>query len=324
MEVTLHIGWHKTGSTSLQLFLFHNRDALVRQHRVWYPPAGPQDRAHHTLAWMLLGRKTSAWGPVPELAGGAEGYVRAAGDDARARGCTKVIFSSEDFCVLDRDGIERLAASLRGIFSVVRVVAYVRRQDLQIESAYNMEVRWWGTRVREEFDEYASVRAIGSDYASVLDQWSRAFGVSNLAVRAYDRRLLADGDVRADFCRTAGIGSDGLQFARETANDSLGPRTLETMRVLNNLDIATPVHEHIAARLHAWDAANHSPRCVLFEPGPRRAYVARHAASNERLRSYGLDPVPLTLGSDALPERNVTRLTPEVFAEMFSYLASTA
>ena len=280
--------------------------------------------AHHTIAWTFGGRTASPWGPVPVVVGGGDAYVRAAVASARAAGCTRVVISSEEFCALDHAAIRRLEASLRALSDRVRIVAYVRRQDLIAESAYNMEVKWWATRVREEFDEYVRARKDEPDYARALGAWADAFGVDGLVVRPYDRGSLDGGDVRADFCRSAGVGAEGLHFADARANESLGPTTLETMRVLNNLDIANAVHEHIAARLLAYDAARRSPRCVLFEPDQRRAFLARFEASNAHLHAYGIDPAVLTLGAGTLPARNVRKLTPEEFAAMFTYLATPA
>ena len=66
------------------------------------------------------------------------------------------------------------------------------------------------------------------------------------------------------------------------------------------------------------------PRCVLFEPDRRRAFLAGFEASNARLQAYGIDPAAFALGDVALPACNVRRLTPEAFAAMFSYLAAPA
>ena len=96
------------------------------------------------------------------------------------------------------------------------------------------------------------------------------------------------------------------------------------MRVLNNLDIADAVHERIAVRLLAYDATHRSPRCILFEPDRRRAFLARFEASNARLQAYGIDPAVLALGDGPLPARNVRKLAPEEFAAMFSFLAAPA
>lgn len=321
MKVTVHIGWHKTGSTSLQVFLLRNRTALVQRHRTYYPDDGLLDYAHHTLAWTFLGRTASPWGQVPVIEGGADEYVRSAIDRARSHGCTGVIFSSEVFCEFDLDAVRRLFDSLRARADSVRIVAYIRRQDLFAESAYNMEVKWWATRMRADFDEYLASRSTPPDYFRTLDAWASVFGRDSMIVRRYERGVLENRDIRSDFCTAIGLGSEGLGPLEPDSNDSLGPRTLETMRVLNNLDLPDRLHEQVAMRLLSYDVKNRSPRAVLFDPEPRRAYLAPLEPANRALQAFGVDPASLAIGDDAMPARNVRKLTPGEFAEMFTFLS---
>ncbi|CAG1003331.1 hypothetical protein BURK1_03033 [Burkholderiales bacterium] len=323
MDITVHIGWHKTGSTSLQVFLMRNRQSLIRQYRTYYPDEGLLICAHHTVAWAFMGRKTSPWGPVPAIEGGGDAYVRAAIDSARSRGCTSVILSSEEFCLFDPEAVRRLYESLRARASSTRIVAYIRRQDLFAESAYNMEVKWWATRVRAEFDEYLRSMHTPPDYSGILATWASAFGADNLIVRRYERGALEGRDIRADFCRAAGLGPGGLGAMGRDVNDSLGPRTLEMMRVLNNLDIAKGVHEQIVSRLLSHDVRMRSPRCVLFDPEKRRAYMASLYQANMGLTAFGVDPAVFALDDDACQQPNVRRLTTAEFTEIFAYLSGS-
>ena len=59
-RILLHIGTHKTGTTSLQAFFFLNRDQLKKSSSILYPETGSprvQHEAkygHHLLAWSIL------------------------------------------------------------------------------------------------------------------------------------------------------------------------------------------------------------------------------------------------------------------------------
>ncbi|QXD16183.1 hypothetical protein GQ464_004310 [Rhodocaloribacter litoris] len=60
-KVFVHAGTHKTGSTSLQVFLAKTQ-VLLAEQGVLYPRSGRPDRkgvvsaGHHELAWSLLGK----------------------------------------------------------------------------------------------------------------------------------------------------------------------------------------------------------------------------------------------------------------------------
>lgn len=321
MNFIIHIGWHKTGSTSLQVFLLKNRKALIRECQTYYPREGLLTCAHHTVAWSFQGRETSPWGPVALLEGGGDAYVRAAMESANAKACTTIVLSSEEFCTFDLDAIQSLSKSLRAMADSVQIVAYIRRQDLLVESAYNMQVKWWGARLRADFDEYVKDKRAYPNYFRVLKGWVGVFGVNNLIVRRYERDALESRDIRIDFCTAVGLNHEALDHMEDGVNDSLGPRTLEFLRILNNLDVSRDEHERIATRLLSYDMENQSPKCVLFGPDQRRAYMAPFEMGNRKLAQFGVDPEPLMVGGDSVRTRNVRRLTRGEFAEMLAYVS---
>lgn len=321
MRFIIHIGWHKTGSTSLQVFLLKNRKTLVRERRSYYSEEGLITCAHHTVAWTFQGRKTSPWGPVPIVDGGGDAYVRAAVESAKAQGCDTVIWSSEEFCALDVEAIRALYRALRGVGASVQIVAYIRRQDLLVESAYNMQVKWWGTRLRIDFDDYVKDKRAYPNYYRALKVWARVFGAGSVIVRRYEREALEQRDVRPDFCQAIGMNPQGLGHMEGSVNDSLGPSTLEFLRIMNSLDIPKEEHERIAMRLLSYDTEARSPRSVLFSPDQRRAYMAPFERGNGRLAEFGIDPAALTVGSEPLEPRNISRLSLEEFGDMLKYVS---
>jgi len=80
MQLLVHIGLHKTGSTYLQYLLNGNHAALARAG-FWYAPQ-PGYPAHHHAAWRLLA--------------GDGAPLAAMIADARQAGCHTLILSSED------------------------------------------------------------------------------------------------------------------------------------------------------------------------------------------------------------------------------------
>lgn len=86
-KVFLHIGTHKTGTTSIQNFLVHNAEAL-RQERVLIPSSGRYLDGHHYIAWELRN---------DDRLEGRTGYVQQLIDELQANSLETAVVSSEDF-----------------------------------------------------------------------------------------------------------------------------------------------------------------------------------------------------------------------------------
>ena len=91
IRLAIHVGPHKTGSTSVQRALAAARDSLAGQG-VWYPPSlpGASWPDQHADAWILLRD-----GRLAEF----DRWLAASGDEARQRGCDTLLLSSENFHV---------------------------------------------------------------------------------------------------------------------------------------------------------------------------------------------------------------------------------
>jgi hypothetical protein len=314
MKIVLHIGWHKTGTTSIQSLLVANRALLQRDRRTYYPAEGLLQGAHHLIAWTYQGKKSSPWGEVPEVHGGGDSYVQAALQRASQLGCDTVVFSSEEFCTFGEQEIRQIGESLLRDGHVVKVAAYIRRQDKIIESAYNMEVKWWGVRANLKFDDYWPRKTGYPDYYRVLSAWAKVFGQDALAVRCFERNEFDQGDVCRDFCTMAGIEPEGIQFVQGDVNESLGPASVEFLRILNQLTMKRETHEQVVNRLFRLDRASSAPTCVLFTPAERVAFMIHLQKSNSRLAELGIETRPLEMDVTQLPAKNVHPLTLDEFA----------
>jgi hypothetical protein len=90
-RLAIHVGPHKTGSTSVQRALAAAREELAAGG-VWYPPSLPDASwpEQHADVWLLLRD-----GRVGEF----DAWLAAARAEAVARGCDTVLLSSENFHV---------------------------------------------------------------------------------------------------------------------------------------------------------------------------------------------------------------------------------
>lgn len=140
VTVYIHIGAHKTGTTSLQKSLSEHRN-ILRQFSIEYPecPISPRRYAHHQLInWIAKHEK------VREKAGYAELIDAVRQKSANGN---KVLLSAESaYRHLCESGGEEFLGRLEKAFLGVCVVPVVvfRRQDEFARSLYAEWVRNWG------------------------------------------------------------------------------------------------------------------------------------------------------------------------------------
>jgi hypothetical protein len=219
-EFVLHIGRHKTGTSSLQKFLDMNRAAL-RERGFDYADEGRGRKiAHHELADVFARRVRAKF---KELSAEEKTKVSAVVDAVRAT--PVVLLSSEAF----QNAEPQIVAQyfLRGR---TKVVCYLREQAEYVISAYQQKVH--ATNHWLSLEE--SVQPLVVNYDAFLHSWENAFGRDALQVRCYDRHLLKDGDIVADFADLLGIHDlSGFSIDRRDQNPSIGGALLELKRVLN-------------------------------------------------------------------------------------------
>jgi hypothetical protein len=207
-RVVLHIGTHKTGTTSIQRFLRDHGD-LLRDAGVSFPPGALHDANHvelHMLA-MRPGRDTPARRAHPDATGpaweaSARVAIRAAIADAE---CRTVVLSSEGLWYLRHD--DELAR-LREVLGDhdVEVVVFVREPAAFLAS-YERTLHELGI---PPSDDPGSTAYVGPDSWLVdveanLSRWRAAFGAEHVTVLDYEACVRADGSVIPAFLARLGV-----------------------------------------------------------------------------------------------------------------------
>lgn len=168
MTVYLHIGLHKTGTSSLQSFLSANRPVFEAGGYA-IPQAGWLDGAHHNIPLEIL-RKPK----FDAALGGLQAALPQIDSQPNA------LLSSEEFEFLDLSGVKQLREGLGD--RPVGVIVYLRRQDALIASTYAQQIKM-GARLGS-FEDYvtSSLYHPRFDLFMLLMRWSHVFGRE--AVRA--------------------------------------------------------------------------------------------------------------------------------------------
>lgn len=182
----LHIGSYKTGSTSIQNFLFRNRDRLLAED-FFYLFSDINGCAHtgQQVAHRRLSRE--------EL----KSYLLTAESQNH-------ILSDE--CLYNnrlrnkKDIIETLLFS--NIYSDVRILCYVRRQDIFVESFYKQELKTGMEYVQGLgiYDFVDHLEKTGSlKVSQALSPWENAAGESSMNIKVFERNFLKNHDIIDDF-----------------------------------------------------------------------------------------------------------------------------
>ncbi|WP_428929912.1 hypothetical protein [Marinibacterium sp. SX1] len=257
-EIVLHIGRHKSGTSSLQHFLGSRRDYLDRLG-VLYPRTGSANRiAHHAIADACNARKTGPEALAPII----EGIRAEMGPQHHM-----VLLSSEAFQNLD--DLARLAALVEGLgIERIRIVCYVREHlDYAISGFRQMVQNQPGFMT---FETYAKRFR---DPEIFIARWQ---ALGELTLKWYDREKLLNGDVIADFC--ALVGFEPGEIPDGDRNPSIGGNLLAYKMAANKLGLGTAGYDALrglASDHAAFRSAFRIPDAAAEALRARSAYNAR-------------------------------------------------
>lgn len=244
-QIILHIGRHKSGTSSLQHYMGANRDQLSAQG-ILYPHAGSDNRiAHHALARACNARQSDGSDLAP-IADGIHAELEPHHD--------RILLSSEAFQNIRN--LDRMADLIARFGSPeVQVICYVREHLDYAISGFRQMIQ---NQPRfTPFDRYVQgLNAMGP----FVRRWS---DLGALALKWYNRADLKDGDVIADFCDQAGITH--AEIPKGDMNPSIGGNLLVYKLAANHLEMGAlsykdlrslaSEHARFRAPFHISDAA---------------------------------------------------------------------
>jgi hypothetical protein len=207
----VHIGTHKTGTTSIQTFV--QREAVRLREVGIAPYLGERIGHNHVelhLAAMRLER-LSGYKVRHGVTVDAEFIRHVCERIERARDATTahtMLFSAEGLSLLrHRDEIDRLLSMLP--FDRVRIVVALRNAA-DFLASYRAQI---GDQASEDPVDFEHYNYLGpdswiTDFAPRLALWQAAVGTANVEVIDYDRAVAEDGSILPAFL--AAIGASGV------------------------------------------------------------------------------------------------------------------
>lgn len=234
-KLILHIGSHKTGSSSIQQSLLRNETALNQKNISFFSqaPNGENINDGNTSWWLDCDPKNIVNGYGAKISD-SESLARmlAHGDEDR-------VISAEAFSwIFSVVELGILQKSLAKYFTVIKVVIYIRRQDRLAVSHYNQAINNpYSAAYKFYFSgnvplpEYKDSHSLYLNYYDKIDKWAQCFGWENIRVEIYDD-ICKHGVVKS-FFSILGIDNVRDEPRMNSANRITKSKTFQLMNELN-------------------------------------------------------------------------------------------
>jgi hypothetical protein len=268
-DVWVHIGAHKTGTSSLQWTLNSARWEL-RRNSVYY-----DDHARELV--NILFKEELTQSRIADLNSKYRKQI-----EKRPQRVT--IFSSERFSGAPYQAytdVEKIARGLRGVLDglSVKIIAVVRRQDRWTESIYQQYVKVGNASTFDEFKRECGPFPLHWDLH--LDAYAECFGAESLHVHAYETLFQSENPIDTLF---AGLKPPFHLSRREIPhkNPGLSQTVLEILRRCNDL-VDREQTNALRRYLEGQFPTTRGDRYSFFKPDERRQFLEQCWESNQRM-----------------------------------------
>lgn len=309
--VYLHIGLPKTGTTAVQYFLSDNREALEK-HGICFPDFGYRYanvgvlRNAHFLTAPYYDEQHKKFSDRP-------------GNDYEA-GLDKVadLAKKYDKIILTDEGIWRASQHREDFWKTLKydlwkrelelkLIIYLRRQDLWIQSFWAQKVKTGNSLPFQDYIEFMDETNYPVDYCKRLDELSEIIGKDSIIVRVYEKCQYhgEEHTVQSDFLDIFGLTmKDGFTVKQSVYNTSLEGDFLEIRRRLNSLPDFQKKNQALKANIKQIqnNYSTTSGKYSWFAPGEQARFLDSFAGSNSRLAREYLGREDGTLFYDPLIE----------------------
>jgi hypothetical protein len=236
VQVIVHAGLHKSGTTSLQEAW---RLAYADHPAAWYPPPPPGPPGHHRLFRPLLRAFTD--GLAPDLLGASIAFQRRGGGrqtladvlaEARRNEVGTLVLSSEDLDRVreeDRAALEQVLGDER-VTLVLTATAPIHRWCSGWQTLVKHGLAQYPADATRHVVEFAALRA------GRLAELVELIPASERVVRLV-RNSPPEADLAADLAAALGLPDAGSAVAMPVHNASLGTDTEVVLRI-NRADLA--------------------------------------------------------------------------------------
>lgn len=232
MNILLHIGIRKTGTSLIQNFCQLNQAQLLRLG-YYYPD---NDKIHERYG------KTAGHWNLHKIIEGRESRYSLRDYLPQPHPAENIILSNEaitsehcEFMDIARKFKLMLSDDMQ-----VKIIVYLRRQDLYINSLYNEGIISGNKKSTWSIKGFLeSNYAPELDYYKLINTWRISFGAENIIVRPFEKQQLFESDLIKDFLNCIGIKwqEEFIVPGEECKNSSPDLNLVETIRQINRIPL---------------------------------------------------------------------------------------
>lgn len=236
----IHIGTHKTGTTSIQKFF--NNNFSDKNNIIFYPNIGKYEYGHHDIAWSF-GKDHSKLN-----------FILSSLKDAMSEH-KNILISSEEFSFLKYSDISLFASFFKNID--IRIICYLRKRSDFLISEYKQNIMMGKSRYnRSLFQFLFETRTIERlSYFEILNKWASVFGPESIFPAIFSKSSLKNSDVIHDF-----IDLIGLDIKNPTdlmcENVGLSDHAALLLCELNRVSMPAPRHGFVVEALRGVTGEN--------------------------------------------------------------------
>jgi hypothetical protein len=232
-NLILHIGNHKTGTTSIQKALFKYRDSLIEEQLYPFFEKKNGESCFSNLGSYFINNTGIDCGFEKQGAYVTERFYEDLADFSELN--KTIIVSSEEFSfITDTNLLSLFKENIYKIFDKVTILVYLRRQDKQALSHHQQSARAPGAanfiygNTPKALPDLSPNLDLYLNYFERIGMWGDAFGDSNLIIKNFDKNSLKFGSVVKDFFNEI---SSSIDVENIIDNSSLG-KTLTKIKHL--------------------------------------------------------------------------------------------
>ncbi len=299
MTLYLHVGAHKTGTTTIQQFSSAKRQLLLEKG-LYYPDfteiGRPTAAGHHPFAHAIAGQATKP----PFLESEIDAFIELCARQGRER---DVLVSAEaifrhvigvgGFSEAHRAYVEQLAARLRPIPDIIPIVC-LRRQDNFAASMVQEQIKT--TTMTRLLPQFAADNAEFMDFEAQIALFESAFGSAKVLI--YEHLMAGDGLIR-NFFRELGMSLSEDEADFKAFNLSLHPAVVLYKLQLNREGKTRGIRQALLFQVS--EELFGSEKRSLFAEAEMDRIFGVYEQSNERMARH----LGLPLGMPLFPERGV-------------------